>query len=67
MHLNYSPILLCLLGLFQDEIGSQADSPDTPVIQAVKVLREAYPDLLIACDVCLCPYTDHGHCGKDIY
>ncbi len=22
-----------------------------------------FPDLLIACDVCLCPYTDHGHCG----
>lgn len=26
-------------------------------------LREWFPNLLIACDVCLCPYTDHGHCG----
>ena len=24
---------------------------------------ELFPDLLVACDVCLCPYTDHGHCG----
>lgn len=27
------------------------------------VIRKAFPDLLIACDVCLCPYTSHGHCG----
>ena len=26
-------------------------------------LRSLFPDLLLACDVCLCPYTDHGHCG----
>lgn len=26
-------------------------------------LRKWFPDLVIACDVCLCPYTSHGHCG----
>ena len=31
---------------------------------AIKRLREAFPQLLVCCDVCLCPYTDHGHCGK---
>ncbi|KOB66452.1 Delta-aminolevulinic acid dehydratase [Operophtera brumata] len=46
-----------------DPIGSNADSADNPVIKALPVLRAAYPDLLIACDVCLCPYTSHGHCG----
>lgn len=25
--------------------------------------RQKFPELLVACDVCLCPYTDHGHCG----
>lgn len=27
------------------------------------LLRQWFPDLIIACDVCLCPYTTHGHCG----
>lgn len=27
------------------------------------MLRKWFPDLVIACDVCLCPYTNHGHCG----
>ena len=50
----------------QDGRGSAADSPDTPAILAVKLIRSKFPSLLVACDVCLCPYTDHGHCGKCI-
>ncbi|GIY68754.1 delta-aminolevulinic acid dehydratase [Caerostris extrusa] len=47
----------------KDEKASIADTEKNPVLPAVKLLRETYPDLLIACDVCLCGYTDHGHCG----
>ena len=47
----------------QDSTGSNADSDDTPVVAATKILCSLYPDLLVACDVCLCPYTSHGHCG----
>ncbi|KAL0896145.1 hypothetical protein ABMA27_012095 [Loxostege sticticalis] len=47
----------------KDPTGSAADAPENPVIKALPKLREAYPQLLIACDVCLCPYTSHGHCG----
>nr|XP_020664846.1 delta-aminolevulinic acid dehydratase [Pogona vitticeps] len=47
----------------KDECGSAADAEDTPVIQAVRTIRSLFPELLIACDVCLCPYTSHGHCG----
>lgn len=47
----------------KDAIGSSADSPQNPVIRALPKLRSAFPDLTIACDVCLCPYTSHGHCG----
>ena len=47
----------------KDEMGSHADSEKNPVIRALPLLRQAYPGLLIACDVCLCPYTSHGHCG----
>nr|XP_009666499.1 PREDICTED: delta-aminolevulinic acid dehydratase [Struthio camelus australis] len=47
----------------KDERGSAADAEDTPAIQAIKKIRSIFPELLIACDVCLCPYTSHGHCG----
>ncbi|XP_026764789.1 delta-aminolevulinic acid dehydratase [Galleria mellonella] len=43
--------------------GKSADSPENPVVKALPKIRAAFPDLLIACDVCLCPYTSHGHCG----
>lgn len=47
----------------KDDKGSHADSNSNPVIRALPLLRQAFPNLLIACDVCLCPYTSHGHCG----
>uniref|UniRef100_A0A8C7SWK0 Delta-aminolevulinic acid dehydratase n=2 Tax=Oncorhynchus mykiss TaxID=8022 RepID=A0A8C7SWK0_ONCMY len=47
----------------KDERGSGADTGDTPAVLAVKKISSLFPDLLMACDVCLCPYTSHGHCG----
>jgi porphobilinogen synthase len=47
----------------KDPEGSAADDPNGPVISAIKVLRKEFPDLFIMCDVCLCEYTSHGHCG----
>ncbi|XP_073170556.1 delta-aminolevulinic acid dehydratase isoform X4 [Lepidochelys kempii] len=47
----------------KDERGSAADVENTPAIQAIKKICSSFPELLIACDVCLCPYTSHGHCG----
>uniref|UniRef100_A0A8C2ZRT7 Delta-aminolevulinic acid dehydratase n=1 Tax=Cyclopterus lumpus TaxID=8103 RepID=A0A8C2ZRT7_CYCLU len=47
----------------KDDRGSGADADDTPAILAVKKIRSLFPELLVACDVCLCPYTSHGHCG----
>ncbi|GBP08239.1 Delta-aminolevulinic acid dehydratase [Eumeta japonica] len=49
--------------LEKDPKGINADSASNPVVQALPVIRAAFPHLLIACDVCLCPYTSHGHCG----
>ena len=46
----------------KDAQASHADHDESPVIRGVKTLRAAFPDLLILCDVCLCAYTDHGHC-----
>ncbi|KJE98179.1 delta-aminolevulinic acid dehydratase, variant 3 [Capsaspora owczarzaki ATCC 30864] len=47
----------------KDATGSLADADDSCVARAVRHLRKTYPSLLVACDVCLCPYTSHGHCG----
>lgn len=47
----------------KDPTGSKADDPNGPTILAVKLLRSTFPDLFVACDVCLCEYTSHGHCG----
>lgn len=33
------------------------------MIKSLPTLRKWFPSLTIACDVCLCPYTSHGHCG----
>lgn len=48
----------------KDARGSPADDPNTPVILATKLIRAKFPDLVVACDVCLCEYTSHGHCGE---
>ena len=47
----------------QDEKGSSADCPTGPVIKAIQLFRKEFPSVLVACDVCLCAYTSHGHCG----
>jgi porphobilinogen synthase len=48
----------------KDEIGSQADNPDGISQQALADLRaEVGDDLVVMADLCLCEYTDHGHCG----
>lgn len=45
----------------KDNRGSIADN--SPVIEAIRILKHSFPGLLIIADVCLCAYTDHGHCG----
>ena len=47
----------------KDALGTAADDPAGPVIQAIRLLRTKLPQLYITTDVCLCEYTSHGHCG----
>jgi porphobilinogen synthase len=56
---------LLLFGLpdLKDDIGSLAYDPEAPVQSAVRAIKRAVPGMLIVTDVCLCEYTDHGHCG----
>ena len=47
----------------KDSVGSSAYAKDGIVPQAIRAIRKAAPDMLVITDVCLCEYTDHGHCG----
>jgi len=47
----------------KDDIGSLAYDPEAPVQTAVRAIKTETPDVLVMTDVCLCEYTDHGHCG----
>jgi len=47
----------------KDARGTYATHPSMPVAKALRLCKRRYPSLTLACDVCLCAYTDHGHCG----
>jgi len=47
----------------KDEAASGAFARDGIVQQAIKRIKDKVPDILVVTDVCLCEYTDHGHCG----
>jgi porphobilinogen synthase len=56
-------ILLFGIPLKKDAAGSSATDPGGIIPQAVRAIKADVPDLAVICDVCLCEYTDHGHCG----
>jgi porphobilinogen synthase len=47
----------------KDAVGSQAYAADGIVQRAIQGLKDALPELFVVTDVCMCEYTDHGHCG----
>lgn len=63
MHLGVRQVLLFGIPAVKDDRGSGANDRNGIVQRAVRELKKAFPDLLIITDVCLCEYTDHGHCG----
>ncbi len=61
--LDIPAILLFGLPESKDAVGSGAWISDGIVQRAVRALKEAQPELVVIADLCLCEYTDHGHCG----
>jgi len=47
----------------KDPLGSEAWDPGGIVQRAARALKDALPKLVVITDLCLCEYTDHGHCG----
>jgi porphobilinogen synthase len=61
--LGLGGVILFGIPATKDSVGSDSTSSEGIVAQAVQLAKQAVPDVLIATDVCLCEYTDHGHCG----
>jgi porphobilinogen synthase len=61
--LGVPAVLLFGIPSTKDATGSEASSDDGIVPRAVRALKEQVPELAVITDVCLCEYTDHGHCG----
>lgn len=58
-----SGVLLFGIPEHKDAVGSGAYDDEGITQQAIRYIKEKYPKLLVIADVCLCEYTDHGHCG----
>jgi porphobilinogen synthase len=56
-------VLLFGIPASKDARGSSAYAADGEVQRAVRAIKERAKDLVVITDVCLCEYTDHGHCG----
>ena len=58
-----SGVLLFGLPAVKDSVGSPAFDTKGPVQEAIRAIKKTVPDLIVITDVCLCEYTEHGHCG----
>ncbi|AIC95186.1 porphobilinogen synthase [Shouchella lehensis] len=61
--LGIRAIILFGLPHHKDEIGSEAFASHGIIQQATRQIKEAFPNMLVIADTCLCEFTDHGHCG----
>ncbi len=61
--LGIPAVLLFGIPDHKDAAGSGAYDDEGIVQLATRAIKEAHPDLVVMTDVCLCEYTDHGHCG----
>ena len=61
--LGIPAVILFGLPEHKDALGSEAYGDEGIVQQAIREIKSKLPELLVITDVCLCEYTDHGHCG----
>jgi porphobilinogen synthase len=62
--LGVPSVILFGLPETKDALGSSGWDEKGPVALAVRAMKETIPSLIVMTDVCMCEYTDHGHCGK---
>ena len=56
-------VLLFGIPSSKDDVGSEGYAADGIVCRAIEAIKKAVPELVVWADVCMCEYTDHGHCG----
>ncbi len=61
--LGIRSVLLFGIPASKDAAATQSYAAGAPVQRAVALIKQAAPDLVVMTDLCLCEYTDHGHCG----
>ncbi|MCC6456463.1 MAG: porphobilinogen synthase [Caldilineaceae bacterium] len=61
--LGIRSVLLFGLPAHKDPVGLENFADDGIVQQATRAIKDAVPEMVVVTDVCLCEYTDHGHCG----
>ena len=61
--LGITGVLLFGIPEVKDPTGSDCYSNDGIIQKAIKIIKNVAPDLYVITDICLCEYTDHGHCG----
>lgn len=58
-----SGLLIFGIPAHKDARGTEAYNDDGITQRAIRYIKAHYPDMIVIADVCLCEYTDHGHCG----
>jgi len=61
--LNIPSVILFGIPSIKDATGTENFSDEGIVQQAIRVIKDTNPDIVVMTDVCMCEYTDHGHCG----
>ncbi len=63
IRLGIPSVILFGIPAGKDPVGLENFAPDGIVQQAIRAIKKEIPELVVITDVCLCEYTDHGHCG----
>ena len=61
--LGIPAVLLFGLPAEKDPLGTEGYDPEGIVQEAVRAIKKSSPEMMVITDVCMCEYTDHGHCG----
>lgn len=61
--LGISSVLLFGIPQHKDEQGSENWNPKGVIPQAIRIIKQYAPEMMVITDVCCCEYTSHGHCG----
>ncbi len=63
LEIGLKSVLLFAIPDLKDSVGSECLCDHSLISRTIKAIKEKYPQMYIATDLCFCEYTDHGHCG----